>query len=351
MKIQAAVLEAFCLDALRSVGVGDADARTATDALVTADTWGTFTHGTKLLRGYVRRLRGGGLRRDGRPRVVAEGPAWARVDGDSSLGAVTSVFAMRVAMAKAKTAGIGYAGVFNTCHFGAAGYYASLAAAENLIGIVMANDIPTVNVPGARRAVLGSNPFAFAAPAGDERPILFDIATSTVAGGKVFAAAARGQSIPGHWLLDADARPTTDPEQFSQGGSLTPMAGYKGYGFAFMVETLSAILTGAAITGQVRHWMFSDPSQTTGHGTAFLAVNIESMMPAAEFRKRMDQTIREVRASEKAPGAGRVWLPGEMEWERRERALAEGLELPSDVIASLHGLAEDLGLDFSRLGC
>jgi len=75
------------------------------------------------------------------------------------------------------------------------------------------------------------------------------------------------------------------------------------------------------------------------------------MMPAAEFRKRMDQTIREVRTSEKAPGAERVWLPGEMEWERRERALAEGLELPSDVTASLRGLAEDLGLDFSRLGC
>src|SRR5213594_1496231 len=106
MKVSVRDLEAFCVEALTQVGVGEADARTTADVLVTTDTWGTFTHGTKALRAYVRRLRGGGLKKEGKPTVVAEGPAWATVDGGSSLGMVSSVFAMKIAMAKAKTAGI-----------------------------------------------------------------------------------------------------------------------------------------------------------------------------------------------------------------------------------------------------
>ena len=118
--------------------------------LVTTDTWGVFTHGVKALRGYVRRLRAGGIRADARPRIVAEGPGWAIVDGDSGLGMVTSTFAMQTAIAKARACGIGYAGVCNSCHFGAAGYYAALAADEDMIGLAMANDTPSVTAPGAR---------------------------------------------------------------------------------------------------------------------------------------------------------------------------------------------------------
>ena len=103
-------MENFCFDVLRRVGISEVDARTITDVLVTTDTWGIFTHGVKNLRGYVRRLRAGGLRPQAKPHVIIEGPAWAIVDGDSALGMVTSTFAVRIAMAKAKAAGIGYAG-------------------------------------------------------------------------------------------------------------------------------------------------------------------------------------------------------------------------------------------------
>jgi len=112
---------------------------------------------------------------------------------------------------------------------------------------------------------------------------------------------------------------------------------------------LSAILTGASIRWQVLSWTFSDPSKPTGHGAAFIAVNIASFMPIEQFKERMDQTIREIRASEKAGGAERIYLPGEMEWERRDKALAEGMDLPEDVVASLRGLAQDLNLDLNRL--
>jgi LDH2 family malate/lactate/ureidoglycolate dehydrogenase len=120
MKVSAQNLHAFCVEALTQVGVGEPDARTAADVLVTTDTWGTFTHGTKALRAYIRRLRGGGLKKKGAPKVASEGPAWAMVDGDSSLGMVSSVFAMNTAMAKAATAGIAFVGLRNNCHYGAA---------------------------------------------------------------------------------------------------------------------------------------------------------------------------------------------------------------------------------------
>src|SRR6266516_2721126 len=349
MKISVRDLHAFCVETLARVGVGEVDARTTAEVLVTADTWGTFTHGTKALRAYIRRLRGGGLRKHGTPRVVDEGPAWAVIDGDSSLGMVASVFAMNTAMAKAAAAGIALVGLRNNCHYGAAGYYAALAIPKNMIGLAMANDIPTVNAPGARGPVMGSNPFAFAAPAGQEKPILLDMATSTVAGGKVFAAAALGKTIHEQWLLDVNAQPTTDPTLFPHAASLTPLGGYKGYGLAFLIEVLSAILTGASIRWQVLSWTFSDLSKPTGHGAAFIAVNIALFMPVERFKERMDQTIREIRASEKAVGAERIYLPGEMEWERREKALVEGIDLPADVVASLRDLAQDLNLDLNRL--
>jgi LDH2 family malate/lactate/ureidoglycolate dehydrogenase len=127
------------------------------------------------------------------------------------------------------------------------------------------------------------------------------------------------------------------------------LGGYKGYGIAFLIEVLSAILTGASIRWQVLSWSFSDPSKPTGHGAAFLAINIASFLPVERFRERMDHTIREIRGSEKADGAERIYLPGEMEWERREKSLSEGIELPADVVTNLRGLAEDLKLDLNRL--
>jgi LDH2 family malate/lactate/ureidoglycolate dehydrogenase len=257
---------------------------------------------------------------------------------------VTSAFAMRTALDKAKASGIGYVGVSNSCHYGAAGYYAAMALPKKMIGFAMANDIPTVNAPGAAGSVLGSNPFAFAAPAGDERPILLDMATATVAGGKVYAAAALGKPIPSSWLLDRQGTFSTDPKLFPDHASLTPLGGYKGYGLALMVEVLSAVLPGAAMAWQVRSWTYADPALATGHGAAFLALDVEAFLPTDQFLSRMDQIIREIRGSEKSPGSARILLPGEREFEARDRALAHGLELPDDVVASLREAAAEMGM-------
>jgi LDH2 family malate/lactate/ureidoglycolate dehydrogenase len=331
-------LGAFCVEALRRVGVSEENAATTADVLVTTDTWGVFTHGVKLLTGYIRRIRAGGIRADARPRIAAEGPGWALVDGGSGLGMVASTFAMRAAIAKARACGIAYVGAFNSCHFGAAGYYAAMAAAEDMIGLAMANDTPSVTAPGAIGRVTGSNPFAYAVPAGSGPPILLDMATSTVAGGKVAAAHALGTPIPEGWVIGLDGKPTTEPAAFLAGGALTPMAGHKGYGLALLIESLSAVLAGAAITWQVVPWLVGDLSVPTGHGAAFIAVNVSAMMPIDEFKRRVDALVQEIRQAPRAEGSDRVYLPGEIEWERRERALVEGIVLPEDVRLSLREL-------------
>jgi ureidoglycolate dehydrogenase (NAD+) len=343
-KVKIGDLEEFCTAVLVRFGAKEESARTTAEALAATDAWGVFTHGTKLLPGYVKRLRAGGIRGDGEPRVAAEGPAWAVIDGDSALGQVASVFAMRAAMKKAREAGIAYAGVRNSNHFGAAGYYAWLAAREGMIGLAMANDIPSVAAPGSRKAVTGSNPISFAVPAGRHPPIILDMATAAVAGGKVYAARVKGQPIPPTWLIGPDGLPTTDGDLYPQTASLAPMAGHKGYGLALLIETLAGALSGAAMTWKVGSWIFDDPKLATGHGAAFLAIDAGASMPLDVFRARIDGLIDEIHAAPTAPGVERVLVPGEMEWDRRRTAEAEGIALPAEIAGALEALASDAGV-------
>jgi LDH2 family malate/lactate/ureidoglycolate dehydrogenase len=194
---------------------------------------------------------------------------------------------------------------------------------------------------------MGSNPFAYAAPAGREHPILMDIATSAVAAGKITAAAALGHPIPAGWLVDEAGKTTTDPTLFPAHACQMPMAGHKGYGIALMIETLSGLLSGASLSRQITSWMYGDGSTPTGHGHCFVAIDVQAFVPIEEYRTRMDNYIAEIKALPKADGASRIYLPGEMEWEARERALAEGIELPDDVVQSLRGLAQDIGMKAS----
>ena len=337
-------LEEFCRAALRKCGLSEADARLTADVLVTTDTCGVFTHGTKSLKGYVRRLRAGGLKADAVPKIVSEGPAWAIVDGQSAIGMVTSVFAMNAAIAKARTAGVAYVGVKNSCHFGAAGYYANLAAKADMIGMAMSNDIPSMAVPGSRKAVMGTNPFAYAVPAGNEDPIFLDIASSAVAGGKIRIMQALNRKVPDGWLVDAEGVPTNDPFVYPFAGALLPFAGHKGYGIALMIEALAAHLSGAGMRWDLVSWIDHDPTVPTHHGAAFLAIDIGQIVPIKVFKDRVDAMIRDIRQAPKAKGSERICVPGEMEWQKRREALANGIALPEDTLESLRGLAEDIGL-------
>ncbi|MGO9310739.1 MAG: Ldh family oxidoreductase [Spirochaetia bacterium] len=346
-KVRVEALESFCVRAMTKAGLSEGDARTSADVLVTTDTWGVHTHGTKQLRPLLKNFRDGKMDLRASAELVSEGPSWAIFDGRRSMPMVTSTMAMRKAMEKAQVSGIAYVAVRNSGHFGAAGYYAMMAAREGMVGVSMCNVDPCVAVPGSKTPVLGTNPLAYAAPAGQEKPVFLDIATSVAAASKIFAAKALGKTIPEGWLLDAEGVPTTDPRGYPQAGALLPMAGHKGYGIAMMIEILTGVLAGGAFGGDVTSWV--NGPQPVNQSFSFIAIDIGAFMPIEAFGRRMDKLIREIRGAPKARGTERIYLPGEKEWENRERALQSGLALPADVVANLKGAAEDYGLDIGDL--
>ena len=345
MTISIESLTTFCITALTKVGMSRVDAETTANALVTTDAMGVFTHGTKLLGGYLNRLKGGGYRATAAPRIEREGPGWAIIDGESALGQVGSVFAMRTAMAKAKQVGIAYIGLTNTGHIGAAGYYAVLAAREGLIGMITGNDMPSVAAPGSRGPVLGSNPIAYGVPVFDGDPIILDMATAAVAGGKVYAAHQRGEPIPPTWLIGPDGKPTTDGSLYPYQASLAPMAGHKGYGFGLWCEILSGILPGGRITWEIGSWIFDDASKPSRHNAAFIAIDIAAMVPPEQFQQRLRKLIDEIHGAATADGVERVLLPGEREGFSLRRAQTEGIALPPDVVAMLEVVAKEFGVE------
>lgn len=344
MRVPVESLRSFCMIALRQAGLNEADADVTTDALVTTDTMGVFTHGTKLLGGYLNRLKGGGYRATARPRIERQGPAWAVIDGESALGQVGSVFAMETAIEKARNVGVAYVGLRNTGHIGAAGYYAAHAARSGLIAMVVGNDVPSVAAPGSRGAVLGSNPLAYGIPVEGSEPILLDMATAAVAGGKVYAAHQRGEPIPATWLIGPDGQPTTDGSLYPQHAALAPMAGHKGYGIGLWAEILAGVLPGGAMTWQVGTWMFDPPDKPSQHNAGFIAIDVATIAPPEDFAARIQHLIDEIHAAPTAAGIDRVLLPGEREWSLRQQSHATGIDLPEDVRAKLRQVAADYQL-------
>ena len=336
-------LRKLCLAGMSRAGMREADARLLAEVHLTNDTWGIHTHGVKLLYPLFRNVREGHLSVTAIPEVVSEGPAWALVNGHRALPAVTAHRAMSLALEKARGAGIAYVGVRGSGNFGTAAYYANMAAEQDMIGLVCTNADPTVVPPGAVGPGLGTNPLACAAPAGEEKPLLLDMAISVVAAGKVLAARARGEEIPDDWLIGPDGQPTADLGSFALSSWLAPLGGYKGFGLGMVVEVLAGVLTGAGITSDITSWM-AERLRPNDIGHAFLAINLGAMMPVAEFKARMDRMIRQIKATPRAPGVERITLPGEREAEKREAALAQGVPLPSDVVANLLRWAEDYGL-------
>lgn len=341
-------LTKFCVAALTEAGLKPQDALVVADVLVMTDTWGTFSHGTAALANYVNTMKIGGINPTAAPEVIAGGPGWAVVDGHSSMGMLGSSMATNLAIEKARENTISWVGVRNSSHFGAAGYYANVAARHNMIGIAMSNADPNMVVPGARGHIIGNNPIAFAVPAGDEHPILLDIALSAVAAGKILGMKALGQAIPPSWLTDAEGLPTSEIGDWPNSGSMTPMAGHKGYGIALLIEVLAGALTGSGMLSEVKSWILQ-PKEVSHLGQAFIVINVGAIIAIEQFKQRIDQVIREIRQSPKAKGSERVYVPGEIEWGKREDALKNGIPLPDQIVTNLTHLGQRLGLDTQLL--
>ena len=344
MKIRLEDLKEFSVKALMSAGVSENNANTVADVLITTDTFGVVTHGTKNLYPYVQKMQAGGLDAKAEPSIIGEGPAWAIIDGNKAVGMVSACKAMNLAIEKAKKVGVAYVGVRNSCHFGAAGYYANMAAKEGLIGLSMSNADPVIAVPNGRNKAIGTNPFSFAAPLDNGQSVFLDIALSNVAALKVIMAQENGQQIPNTWLVDEEGLPTTDVQKFPKNASLQPMAAHKGYGLAVLVELLSAVMTGAGMLSQITSWNLDMPSANNA-GHAFIAIDVSQMMPAEQYNARMNQMINEIKNGPKAKGAEHIFMPGEMEWSKREKALQSGeLQLTDAMASSLQQLSDATGI-------
>jgi ureidoglycolate dehydrogenase (NAD+) len=342
-------LERFVAQSLASTGMPDEQASIVADTLVTTDAMGVFTHGTKLLIGYIKKLQSGGYDPRAIPTVERQGPAWGIVDGKSALGMIGCHAAMKMAVEKAKQTGIAYVGLKHTAHVGAIGYYASMGARQGCITMVTGNDIPSVAAPGSCKAVLGSNPIAYGIPRIGADPIFLDMATAATAGGKVYAACQRGEPIPDTWLIGPDGKPTTDGSLYPAQASLAPMAGHKGYGIGLWCEILSAILPGGNHTWNVGSWLFDDPSKPSNHTASFTAIDVSVITDPGRFDRQLQDLIDQIHHAPKAEGSSGVLLPGEREWSRFHQAKSSGIPLPIDVLDKLKLVAESTGVKASWL--
>ncbi|QQO08617.1 Ldh family oxidoreductase [Breznakiella homolactica] len=340
-KVNPDALEAWCKKAMVKSGLTESDAAMAADVFTAADTRGIFSHGTRQIRGLMRNVRDGRIDPKAAPSVAVDIVSAAVIDGHDAFPTTNAIEAMKLAIEKAKKTGIAYVGVKNSSHIGALSYYPLMAAKEGLIGIAMTNTDPWMTVPGGKGPIMGTNPIAYAIPNGTEEPIFLDIATSSVAVTKILSMKAVGKKLPDKWLVDENGIPTDDPVNYPEKGALLPMAMHKGYGLALLVETLSAVMTGSAFLSGINCWL-NDIPEKANEGHAFIALNIDALMPESEFTKRLKEMTDEIQNSPKADNADKIMLPGDIEHEKRRKAFAQGLELPDFVLVNLYGLAEDI---------
>ena len=340
--VPASRLRRFCYQVARKLEVPEDDADILAGTLVDADLRGVHTHGSSLLPGYARRLQAGGTKRDAPLTVIQDGPAVAAADGNAGIGQVIATRAMRLAIDKARHAGIGAVSVRNSNHFGAAATYSMLALPNDMIGFATTNAGTRVPPFGGASAVIGNNPLSYAIPAGTERPIVLDMAQSVVAAGKLAMAQRKGEKIPVGWALDVDGNPTDDPKA-GLAGLLLPLAGPKGFGMAVVMDVLSGALSGGAVGMDLSGPRPAERPFRVCH--FFMAIDIGRFVEVSEFKSRVDQVIRDTKAARKAPGVSEIYLPGEIEFELRERREREGIPLLASLVDDLEALGADFGLD------
>lgn len=343
----AATLEAQAEAILAGWGLGEEDARLTAGILVDADVRGIDTHGISLLLLYARWIAAGKLNLEaGAPALERDGPTFALVDARGGLGFAPSVEATRMAIAKAKAAGMAAVTVRNSHHFGAAGHYARLAAQEGLVSLVATSSkVVCVVPPRASRAVLGTNPIAWAVPRRSAEPVVFDVATSTVAGNRVRLHHLAGETLPEGWVVDGKGAPVTDPHAgfhlvYDGGeGGLTPVGGHKGYGISLMVHFLAGTLAGGMFPATGR------PAANGGDniGHFFMALDPAVFRPHEDFLDDVEDVVAALHAAPASDPERPVLVPGDIESATRAARLAKGVPLSATVAADLKALAVSLG--------
>lgn len=330
--------------------VPEADARIVADVLTSADLRGVESHGIIRLDSYYGSLIRKGLINPKSPvKILNETPAVMAVDGGQGLGHVVGYQTMQRCIEKAREVGVCMATVRNSNHYGIAGYYAMMALPHDMIGISFTNAQPLVAPTYGKTAILGTNPIAVAAPAGNHQPYVLDMATSIVAIGRITVYQKAGLPIPEGWGVDKDGLMTTDPNDVLQGGALMAlggtdiMRGYKGYGLALMVDIFSGVLAGAGFALGVGGPKTNRPANV---GHFFAAISIDAFRPVFDFKQDMDSLLHMLKTAPKALGQDRIYIHGEKEFELAEHYRRNGVPLMIEVVKQLRESGEALGVPF-----
>src|SRR5262245_56938974 len=311
--VRAEALQAWAADVFVRLGLREGDAALVAATLVEADLRGVSSHGVQRMPGYAAGLRRGSIVAQPDIRVITESGWAAVVDGGGGMGQLAAQLGMRLALDRAAEGGHGAVAVRRSSHCGAMAFWAMQAVPERCIGLAVTNAGINMMPTGGRVKLVGNNPMAYAIPTGREAPIVLDMATSVVAGGKLDVARLKGEPIPLGWALDAAGQPTTDPVAARQ-GALLPLGGPKGYGLAVVLDVLCGVLAGGR---------FGKGLGERGSSHYFEVYRISDFTPYEDFLERIGALIDQLHACPPADGSDGVVLPGEIEYRQRERRLRE----------------------------
>ncbi|WP_151446162.1 Ldh family oxidoreductase [Lacisediminimonas profundi] len=337
-------LQAFLSRGLEHAGLPAEDAGRVATLMATADLQGSDGHGAIRLPQYVKRIRAGGINTRPDIHVVTERAAMAVIDGDNGMGHLVMSQAVDLAMEKARNAGIGWVGARNSNHAGPASLYVRKPVEHDMIALYFAvgnaNHLPPW---GGAEMLLSTNPIAVGVPAGDEPPVVLDMATTVAAYGKVKAKAKRGEQMPEGWMIDRQGQPLLDPKRADE-GFLLPIGNHKGYGLALIVGLLAGTLNGAAMGRDVVDFNH-DHTTPTNTGQSVLVLDLAAFAEPSVFKAALDHLIRDLRNSERLPGVERIWLPGEQSFGKRREYAERGIPLAAGLVKDLAALAEELGIE------
>ena len=353
-------MEEFMVNVFKGLGVAEEEAEVCADVLITADKRGIDSHGINRLKPiYYDRIKAGIQFPITHFEIMKEGPTTAVVDGHNGMGQVISKKAMGMAIEKAKKFGMGMVAVRNSTHYGIAGYYAMMAVQAGMIGITGSNARPSIAPTFGVENMLGTNPLTFGIPTDEEFPFVLDCATSITQRGKIEVYDREGKEIPRGWVIDESGKTRTDTHQILKElqtgkAALAPLGGigeegggYKGYGYATIVEILCSALQGGSFLKMLSG--IDGGRRVPYHlGHFFIAINIPFFIDLKSFKKTAGNILRALRASKKMPGESRIYTAGEKEhfaWlERKKKGVPSNKKLQEEIIE----MRDDLGLTTYR---
>lgn len=351
------ILEKFLVEILAKAGIPEKDAPGISDTLLQADKLGFDSHGVNRLKPiYLDRIKEGIIKPVTEYEVVKENPATAVIDGHNGMGQVISRYAMNMAIEKAAKFGIGMVVVRNSNHYGFAGYYPLMAVKENMIGVTGTNARPSIAPTFGVENMLGTNPLTFGMPTDEDFPFLLDCATSITQRGKIELYAREGKKMPHGWVIDNEGHSKTDSKEVLDdlvkgkaalnplGGAGEEMAGYKGYGYATVVEILSAALQQGAYLKMLLG-MKDGKKIPYSLGHFFIAIDINSFTDPAGFRKTAGNILREIRSSRKMPGHDQIFTAGEKEYNTWLDRKDKGVPFSVDLLEEFRGLCRNYGME------